>query len=334
MNTILSSAFAETFDKNGNKVSLPGEFPALPISEEMRQYVPTPHKEYTFRKGELRTILSFLARPHGSGFFLFGPTGSGKTSLVEEVAARLGWPVFSVTLNERMELTDLRGSWVYEQSGEGSTPVMRFLSGPALKAFAEGGILLMNEVDVASPGILSGLNDLIEGRSIYVPELKKQINPHPLFRVIATANSSGQGDETGAYSGVQSQNCALFNRMRSMQVGYPTEEVERELVSKVFQTEGLSANDARSFATDMVALATRVRAESTALKGIDGTLSCVLSTRNLVTWAKVALDYAACPGCNFLKAGLEEVLLNRASEADRTAITSYCQAIFGSHWAE
>ena len=73
-------------------------------------------KDYVFRREPLRDVLAFLGDAQGDGLFVTGPTGSGKTSLILQVAARLNWPVHAVTCHGRMELTDLLGQFTVVQS--------------------------------------------------------------------------------------------------------------------------------------------------------------------------------------------------------------------------
>ena len=89
---------------------------------------------------------------------------------------------------------------------------MRFQYGPLAVAMKYGHVLVLNEVDLADAGELAGLNDTLEGRPLVLAENAGEIiHPHPMFRVICTANSSGAGDNSGRYVGVQQQNLAFLH---------------------------------------------------------------------------------------------------------------------------
>lgn len=182
-------------------------------------------KPYVFRPELLRDVLAFLHDAGGDGLFLTGPTGSGKTSLVSQVASRLNWPVQGVTCHGRMEIGALVGQFVLL---EGST---RFVHGPLSVAARDGHLLILNESDLMDPSELAGLNDIIEGQPLVIAENGGEvIRPHPRFRVFATGNSAGSGDGSGLYQGVLRQNLAFMDRFRVVQVGYPDAELEKQVI--------------------------------------------------------------------------------------------------------
>ncbi|HYN79512.1 MAG TPA: AAA family ATPase, partial [Lamprocystis sp. (in: g-proteobacteria)] len=117
------------------------------FADETHPHIPV-RKPYVFRNEVLRDILAFLRDPGGDGFFLTGPTGSGKTSLVTQVASRLCWPVQAVTCHGRMELHALIGQFVLVQ---GET---KFVHGPLAVAARDGHVLILNESDLMDPSEL------------------------------------------------------------------------------------------------------------------------------------------------------------------------------------
>ena len=187
--------------------------------------IPQRQDGYVFRADLLRDVLAFLHASGGDGLFLTGPTGSGKTSLITQIAARLNWPVQSVTCHGRLELEALIGQFVLIN---GST---QYVHGPLSVAAREGHLLILNESDLMDPSELAGLNDLIEGQPLVIAENGGEvIRPHPQFRLLATGNSAGAGDGSGLYQGVLRQNLAFMDRFRVMYVDYPTVEVEQAVV--------------------------------------------------------------------------------------------------------
>jgi cobaltochelatase CobS len=169
--------------------------------------------EYLFRPG-MSGLIAFLGDAAGDAFLLTGPTGSGKTSLVCQIAARLNWPVQSVTCHGRMELSDLIGQFILR---DGNTA---WVDGPLAVAMKEGQILILNEIDLMDPSELAGLNDVIEGQPLVIAQNGGDVvRPHPKFRVFATGNSAGAGDATGLYQGILRQNLAFLDRFQVIQVG-------------------------------------------------------------------------------------------------------------------
>ncbi len=279
-----SGLFETIYDAETQKaVSLPKEFKLL-VGDGNDPAVPVAHASYVFERTLLRDVLSFMLKPHSDALFLSGPTGCGKTSVINEVCARLHWPVQQVTCNGRMEFQSLKGQFVLKASAPGETPAMTFEYGPLARAMKEGHVLILNEIDMCDPSELAGLNDVLEGRPLVISENGGEvIKPHPNFRVVATANSAGKGDESGFYSGVQVQNMASMDRYRFLKVNYLPEKVEEEIVRK--SAPFLADPAMKKIVSGMVKFASEIRKRFE-----DGTLSVTMSTRSLCRWAMLTAD--------------------------------------------
>lgn len=328
-----SKVFANAvFDKDGTAAALKGKVAVLDSHPSIDPHVPMAHAGYAFPFELFGSLLTWWHTPHGQAMMLTGPTGSGKTSAILEMAARLHWPVFSCTLHERTEFASLRGQWLLQSVKGSAQPEMRFQEGPLIKAMRLGGVLLLNEFDIAPAGEMSALNDIIEGRPLMVPEMGGEvIHPHPNFRVAVTANTKGQGDESGLYQGTQQQNVAALDRYRCLEVGYMPKEIEIQIVKAVWMSrEGMPENGAEFFATKQTQVAEKIRSQFIGVAGCDGSLSVPMSTRCLVHWTEVACDYRGAP--NALQRALDEVLLNRASKEDALAIRKIAESVFGPVW--
>jgi cobaltochelatase CobS len=274
---------------------------------------------YVFRREPLRDVLAFLANPAGDGLYLTGPTGAGKTSLVLQVAARLNWPVQTVTGHGRLELADLIGQFVLV-AGE-----TRFVHGPLAVAARDGHLLLVNELDLIDPAELAGLNDLVEGAALVIPQNGGEvIRPHPKFRLVATGNSAGAGDATGLYQGVLRQSLAFFDRFRVVEVGYPEPTLERAILA--------TAQPAlpEVIAERMIRVASEVRRLFVGEVEGGRELTVTLSTRTLVRWAHLALTFKGAP--NVLEYALAQALTARAEPDQREAIHRLAADVFGELW--
>ena len=193
-------------------------------------YIP-PRKDFLFRKDHLRDVLAFLSAPKGDGLYITGPTGSGKTSLVEQVAARINWPVQTITGHGRLELNDLLGQWLLLKGGG-----MQWADGPltANHHFATGTSCWSTRSTRWS--LPNGWASIMGCKPLSIPQTGETVRPHDKFRLVATGNSAGGGDRSGLYQGVLRQNLALLDRFRLMEVGYPEPAEEIQLLAGAVPT--------------------------------------------------------------------------------------------------
>ena len=282
---------------------------------------------YVFRRELLREVLNFLRRPSGDGLMLAGPTGSGKTSCVTEILSRLNWPCQQITAHARMELTDLIGQFKLVSKAPGQPPEMQFVYGVLPIAMKYGHVLLINEGDIADPSEMCGLNDIIEGRPLVIPETGGEVvYPTSMFRLVITGNSKGNGDATGLHAGIQSQNVAFMDRFRMSWVGY-LDPAEEEKLLAVAQSN--MPQKIRAMLVD-VANAVRTQYLGESGTGADGNLPITLSTRTLVRWADLAMDYREHP--TPLKYALGIALTRKADPDDALAIEKIAEGILGDQW--
>lgn len=157
MTQIVKYSIRKAFEMN----SVPQEVTTLGYAPSSDPFIPSKDDNYIFRKELIREVTAFLKKPFGDALYVTGPTGSGKTSGITEIAARLSWPVQQITANGRMELADLVGHHALISPKPGEAPIMKFMYGPLATAMKHGQILLINEIDLADPAELSGLNDVL-----------------------------------------------------------------------------------------------------------------------------------------------------------------------------
>ena len=152
--------------------------------------------------------------------------------------------------------------------------------GPLATAMKEGHLLIIDEYDLLDPGTASGLNTVLEGRPLVIPENGGEIiQPHANFRVIVTGNTAGVGDSTGMYQGTMQQNLASVDRFWIVHVDYPHVDDEKKvLLNEVSLPEQVI--DA------MLKVAWQVR-ESFKGGESETQINIPLSTRSLVRWAKL-----------------------------------------------
>lgn len=179
------------------------------------------HTNYVFRSEHVTDTLLWLAGVIERNLWIAGPTRSGKSSFVNEMAARTGWEVFEWSASKDKRDYDVVGG--IELTANGS----EFIPGALIQAMtAPAGIFLVNEGDQAPEAFWTALHDLLDKRQIYVPALKRVVVASDHFRIAVTANSGGLGDGSKLYRGVQRMNIATLLRFAHLRVDYMSEAEE------------------------------------------------------------------------------------------------------------
>ncbi len=318
--------FGKVVDENGQDYTFREDWRCTAFADANHPRIPKKDENYVFSISFLQDILSFLFFPNHTALWLTGPTGCGKTSGILQVASRLNWPVIDVTLNNRFEFADLRGQWGMTQEQGESQPTMKYLHNALAQAMREGYILILNEVDLASPGELSALNDVIEGRNLLISENQgEQIKPHPMFRLVVTGNSNGSGDDSGLYQGIQQQNVAAMDRYRIVHVDYPSISIEKQILSQIAPSVPEEIREQMcSFAQHM----REIFVENT--DDFSKSISVPFSTRTLVNWATNLPYYTFAPSP--LKKVLELFFLGKLSKGEKEIANNMGSVIFGEAW--
>jgi len=282
--------------------------------------VPAIDPHFVFELRYLRNLLAFLAHPGKDGLWVGGPTGAGKTSLIQQTAARLNWPTMNFSWHRRREFSDLIGHWT---TVNGS---MQFMHGPLAVAMREGYLLLLNEVDRGDTGELVGFHDILDGSPLMIAENNNEIiKPHAKFRLVVTGNSMGGGDQTGLYGAVQQADIAFMDRFRVMNVEYLPPEIEEDILERV------AADIPADFREKMVKVANEVRRLFIGSGDTGAELSLTMSTRTLVRWASMSLLFRGAP--NALAYALDGALTARAEPEQAQAINKIAENIFGDAWS-
>lgn len=283
-------------------------------------YTPAIDPDYIFHESS-RDVVVWLLNPQ-EPLYVFGPTGCGKTCCIKQLAARLNYPVFEVTGHGRLEFADLVGHLAVKNNN------MTFEYGPLALAMRCGALLLLNEIDLTSPEIAAGLNSVLDGSPLCIAENGGElIVPHPLFRLVATANTNGGGDDTGLYQGTQRQNLAWLDRFTICEVGYPSADVEKSLLAQRFPSlpESLCAT--------MVDYANEVRKlfmGESSTSNLTNTIEVTFSTRSLLRWGDLTVRFQplAHRGIQPVTYALDRALAFRASRETRAMLHELAQRMF------
>ena len=278
--------------------------------------IPRIDPDYLFRKELLSDILAWNRGAAGDDpLYLTGPTGSGKSSIITQIAARLGIPLYVVSCHERMEIPELFGRYVVR---EGS---MVWQDGPFITGLKEpgGAWILLDEADTLDPGTFIGLNALLEGRSIIIPETGEAVDPLSRgSRIVMAGNTAGNGDSTGLYQSTKRQNLASMGRFMILEVGYADPIEEIKILEKAIPTLPSIIRD------KMIGIANEVRKLF-----VGGELEVTMCTRTLVRWAYLTTFYKAKPNIDPITYALDRAIGFRAETTSRQALHELCQRFFG-----
>ena len=218
------------------------------VKQNSHPCVPAVDKNYTFQPEVTEDLIHAIA--HNLNTYITGPTGTGKTSLVIQIAAKMNYPVSRVNCNNQISVSDFIGRWIVE-GGE-----MKYSYGILPKAMREGHILLLDEITAADPGILLALQAVLEpkGKLVLTDKDGEVVEPHDDFRVIACDNTRGDdGGINPIYQGRNSQDASLLDRFPVvLHVDYMEPKAETELLIK-------STGIDKPTAENIVRLANKVR---------------------------------------------------------------------------
>ena len=203
---------------------------------------------------------------------------------------------------------------------------MRYEYGPLSLAMRYGGLFLINEVDLLSPEVAVGLNGVLEGAPLCLPENGGEvIHQHEMFRIACTGNTNGGGDDTGLYQGTGRMNLAWLDRFMLCEVNYPDAAVEKDLLVKLHPALP------EHLAVKMVDFANEIRKQFIgASDSYTDTIEVTLSTRTLLRWADLTLRFQplAHQGIQPLSYALDRALGFRASRPTRAMLHELLQRMF------
>ena len=200
---------------------------------------------------------------------------------------------------------------------------MTYQYGPLALAMRHGGLFLLDEFDLLDPSTAAGLNSILDGSPLCISENGGEIiEPHEMFRFVATANTNGGSDETGLYQGTLRQNLAVMDRFVLCEVGYPTPLIEQHILER---SAPALPTELREL---MVKFANEVR-EKFMGEG-EGAIEVTFSTRSLIRWADLTLRFqpVARQGLQPVMYALDRALAFRACRETRAMLHELAQRYF------
>ena len=254
-----------------------------------------------------------------------GHAGTGKSSFCEEFHARLNLPLYVYNAHPRTEAGDMIVKYAPNESGG-----LVARHGAVAKAAMEGASVLVDEYNVIDPGEATGLNTLLEGRPLFVPETGEWIRPKPGFRVFTTVNPKTLG-----YVGRNTQDVANDDRFSYMWFDYMPEADEVSLIKSVLLSTGMKNEEAATeTAKRFRQVADAVRKAYIGVSDEADALDVTLSTRSLIRWAKgtILCGGVSQKGFSPVHYALERAKTFKASPESRIAVHQFVQQVLGDEY--
>ncbi len=277
------------------------------------EYVPKIDHAYRFDPDVTLSLLAGFS--NNRRVLVQGRHGTGKSSHIEQVAARLNWPCMRVNLDGHISRLDLVGK-----------DAIRVEDGLQITAFQEGVIpwslqrpvaLVFDEYDAGRPDVMFVIQQILEQDGRFtMPDQNKVLTPHPYFRIFATANTVGLGDTTGLYHGTNRLNHAQMDRWNIVtNLNYLAPEKEEAIV--LARVPAKDNEQARKDIKAMVTLANLTRNAFAA-----GDISTLMSPRTVITWAE------NCTIFKDRKRAFAVSFLNKCDESEKKIIAELYQRCF------
>ena len=286
----------------------------VPAYSKPNDYVPDFDADYVFAKEVTLAILAGFK--HNRRVMIQGYHGTGKSSHVEQVAARLNWPCVRVNLDSHVSRIDLVGKdAIVLKDGK---QVTEFREGILPWALQTNTALCFDEYDAGRPDVMFVIQRVLEvAGKLTLLDQNKVIKPHPSFRLFATANTVGLGDTSGLYHGTQQINQAQMDRWSIVTtLNYLAHDEEVEIV--LAKARHYRNPEGRDIVNKMVRLADLTRNAFA-----NGDLSTVMSPRTVITWAENADIF------NDIGFAFRVTFLNKCDELERPIVAEFYQRCFG-----
>ena len=287
----------------------------VPAFSKGNEYVPDLDPDYLFDRDTTLAILAGFA--YNRRVMVQGYHGTGKSTHIEQVAARLNWPCIRINLDSHISRIDLIGKdAIVLREGK---QVTEFREGLLPWALQHPVALVFDEYDAGRPDVMFVIQRILEvAGKLTLLDQNRVIRPHPAFRLFSTANTVGLGDTSGLYHGTQQINQGQMDRWNIVTtLNYLPHDAEVDIMVaklKSYQTE-----KGKKTISAMVRVADLTRSAF-----INGDVSTVMSPRTVLTWAENAEIFGGDVGFAF-----RVTFLNKCDELERATVAEFYQRCFG-----
>ncbi len=282
-------------------------------------HVPELDEGYRFDPQTTLAICAGFA--HDRRVMVQGYHGTGKSTHIEQVAARLNWPLVRVNLDAHVSRIDLVGKdAIVLKEGQ---QVTEFREGILPWAIQRPIALVFDEYDAGRPDVMFVIQRVLEAQGrLTLLDQNRVIRPHPYFRLFATTNTIGLGDTTGLYHGTQQINQGQMDRWSVVTtLNYLAQDVEVAIVQA--KSPGYDTAEGKRTLNAMVRVA-----DFTRNAFMNGDISTVMSPRTVITWAQNATIFGEV-GLAF-----RLTFLNKCDELERPTVAEFYQRAFGTDLPE
>ncbi len=292
----------------------------VPAFRKRAQHVPDLDDAYRFDRETTLAILAGFA--FNRRVMIQGYHGTGKSTHIEQVAARLNWPCIRINLDSHISRIDLIGKdAIVLRDGQ---QVTEFREGLLPWALQRPVALVFDEYDAGRPDVMFVIQRVLEVQGkLTLLDQNKVITPHPAFRLFSTTNTIGLGDTTGLYHGTQQINQGQMDRWSIVTtLNYLSHDAEAEIVLAK-SPASYNTPEGKKTISAMVRVADMTRNAF-----INGDLSTVMSPRTVMTWAQNAEIFGDV-GFAF-----RLTFLNKCDELERASVAEFYQRAFGQELPE
>lgn len=300
----------------------------VPVDDEMvitglnlpGEHTPAYDENYIMRPEMLSDILAWWLIGDKDGLMLSGPSGAGKSSIIRQVCSLLRLDLRQVTGHDRLEPQEL---FTTIHIVDGNTCV---IDGPLTYAMRYGQVFLLDEMDANLPSTNLALNDVIQSRTLTIPETGETVVAHPDFKFIATGNTNGGGDHNARFLGTMEQNTAFMDRFWVVEATYPDERTELAILKRV-----MPDGTPEDHLLKMIKTANDIRELFMGESDEADRIEVTMTTRTLCRWARMTAFFRgmAAKGVKPVEHALERALANRANPTTKTVIMETVRAHFG-----
>jgi len=291
----------------------------VPGFSKPNAYVPDLDPAYRFDRDTTLAILAGFA--HNRRVMIQGYHGTGKSTHIEQVAARLNWPCIRINLDSHISRIDLVGKdAIVLKDGQ---QITEFREGILPWALQHPVALVFDEYDAGRPDVMFVIQRILEvSGKLTLLDQNRVIRPHAAFRLFSTTNTIGLGDTTGLYHGTQQINQGQMDRWSIVStLNYLPHEAEVDIVAA--KVPSYQTPDKKKKIAAMVRVADMTRNAF-----INGDLSTVMSPRTVITWAENAEIFGD------IGFAFRVTFLNKCDELERATVAEFYQRAFGEDLPE
>src|SRR5438132_9420945 len=293
----------------------------VPAFSEADERVPDLDPTYVFDPDTTMAICAGFAK--NRRVMVQGYHGTGKSTHIEQVAARLNWPMIRINLDAHISRIDLVGrDAIVLREGQ---QVTEFREGLLPWALQHPVALVFDAYDAGRPDVMFVIQRVLEAEGkLTLLDQNRVIRPNPYFRLFSTTNTIGLGDTTGLYHGTQQINQGQMDRWSIVTtLNYLAHDVEAEIVLAKAPNYAKTPEGKRQIAA-MVRVADMSRNAF-----MNGDISTVMSPRTVITWAQNAEIFGGDIGMGF-----RMTFLNKCDELERPTVAEFYQRAFGTDLPE